>query len=280
MRVGLVVANTGPDAVENVRVWPGRAEELGFSSVWFTDHVIGLRAYEPRFGPVWMELLASLAYAAGRTARIRLGSGVMVVPYRDPVYAAKVLATVDQLCDGRLNVGVGVGWARSEYKALGVGDLFERRGAYTDEALDVMMRCWEGGKLGYDGEWTKFREIEFWPTPVQRPRPEIWVGGHSQAALRRAARFGDVWHPMALPLDEFAAAAGLLDELSGGRKIRRSARILVDADIAVSELTDRIHAFAGLGCEEVTVDLETHDAAVFRASAERLADAMSLTPAT
>jgi probable F420-dependent oxidoreductase len=278
VKIGLVIANTGTTAVDNVRVWPARAEEMGFSSVWFTDHVIGLKAYAPRFGPIWMELLTSLAYAAGQTSRIRLGSGVMVVPYRDPVYTAKVLATIDQLCAGRLNVGVGVGWSRSEYKALGVGDLFERRGAYTDEALDVMFRCWEGGKLGYDGEWVKFREIEFWPTPVQRPRPEIWVGGHSKAALRRAARFADVWHPMALPLDQFAAATQLLDELSDGRPIRRTTRILAGATVAINELTDQIHGFAGLGCEEIAVDLETDNAAEFRAAAERLAEAMSLTP--
>jgi len=275
VRVGLVIANTGANAVENVRTWPAQAESMGFSSAWFTDHVIGVKAYAPRFGPIWMELLTSLAYAAGQTSRIRLGSGVMVVPYRNPVYTAKAIATIDQLCDGRLNVGVGVGWARSEYKALGVGDVFERRGAFADEALDVMCRCWEGGKFGYEGTWTQFREIEFLPTPVQTPRPELWVGGHSRAALRRAARFADVWHPMGLSPDEYAVTARALDELSG-RHIRRTTRILVDAATDAAKVADQISAFGDVGCEEVAVDLDTSDPREFRASAERLASALSL----
>ena len=277
MRIGLVIANTGVNAIENVRTWPGQAEAMGFSSVWFTDHVVGVKAYEPRFGPIWMELLSSLAYASGQTSRIRLGSGVMVVPYHNPVYTAKALATIDQLCDGRLNVGVGVGWARSEYKALGVGEIFDNRGAYTDESLDVMCKCWDGGKLGYQGTWTQFREIEFLPTPVQRPRPELWVGGHSKAALRRAARFADVWHPMGLSPDEYAVAAKVLDEMSG-RAIRRTTRILVDATTHVGLIVAQIEAFGAVGCDEVAVDLDTDNMTVFRGSAERLAAAMAIRP--
>lgn len=274
MKLGLVIANTGPNAVENVRSWPVDAEARGFSSVWFTDHVIGLKAYQPRFGPIWMELLTSLAYAAARTNRIRLGSGVMVVPYRNPVYTAKVLATIDQLCDGRLNVGVGVGWARSEYKALGVGELFDERGAYTDEALEVMMRCWQGGTFGYEGRWTAFREIEFAPTPVQRPHPQIWVGGHSRPALRRAARFADVWHPMGLSPQEYAEKAKNLDDMTE-RVIRRTTRLLVPASTNMDQLLESVHAFGQAGCMEVAIDLETDNANEFTAAVDRLASAAS-----
>jgi probable F420-dependent oxidoreductase len=251
---------------------------MGFSSIWFTDHVIGLKAFQPRFDANWMELLSSLSYAAARTSSIRLGSGVMVVPYRNPVYAAKVLATIDQLSDGRLNVGVGVGWARSEYKALGAGALFDERGAYTNEALDVMFECWKGGVLGYAGRWTKFREIEFTPTSVQRPHPAIWVGGHSGAALRRAARFADVWHPMAMPAEEYAATAAALDAMSD-RKIRRTVRILVKASVDMGQLADQVQEFGEVGCDEIAVDLETGDADEYRASVKRMSAALQASSA-
>jgi probable F420-dependent oxidoreductase len=270
MKVGLVIANHGKNAIENVRLWPSLAEEMGFSTVWFTDHVVGLRAYAPRFSGTWMELLSSLAYASGRTERIRLGTGVMVVPYRNPVYAAKVIATIDQLSNGRVNVGVGIGWSRSEYKALGVGEIFDSRGDYTNEALDVMCRCWAGGQLGFDGGWSKFRKIEFEPASLQRPRPPLWVGGHSGAALRRAAKYADVWHPMAMPFEEYAATAARLDELAG-RSVSRTVRILLEAGTATGQLLEQIAGFRDAGCVEVAVDLQTDEDAVFRAAAERLA---------
>jgi probable F420-dependent oxidoreductase len=271
VKVGLVIANTGTNAIENVQRWPAEAESLGYSSVWFTDHVVGLKAYAPRFGPIWMESLTSLAYAAAGTRSIGLGVGVMVVPYRNPVYVAKVLATIDLLSEGRLRIGVGVGWSRSEYKALGVGDLFDERGKYTDEALDVMRQCWAGGTLGYQGKWNNFREIDFLPAPVQKPHPQVWVGGHSKPALRRAAEYATVWHPMGLSPEEFTNVGDELDELAG-RKVPRSTRILVPADIDPRELSDQLSGFAHAGCIEIAVDLDTEDAALFQRSAERLAE--------
>ena len=270
MKVGLVVSNHGLNAVENVQTWPTRAEELGFSSVWFTDHVIGLTQYAPRFRTEWMESLTSLSFAAARTTTIGLGVGVMVVPYRGPVHAAKILATIDILSEGRLRVGAGVGWSRSEYKALGIHDRFDDRGAYTNEALDVMRKCWAGGLLGYEGTWTNFREIDFLPLPVQKPHPEIWIGGHSKPALRRAAEFATVWHPMGLTAEELELAGNELDAIAG-RQVTRTTRVLVPASIDIDELTDSLIGFAKVGCVEVMVDLDTQDPEEFAEAAERLA---------
>ncbi|MFC4944306.1 TIGR03619 family F420-dependent LLM class oxidoreductase [Pseudonocardia sp. GCM10023141] len=274
MKIGLVVDNHGSHAIDNVQTWPAEAERLGFHSLWFTDHVIGLTSYAPRFSTTWAESLTSLSFAAARTSTIRVGVGVMVVPYRNPVYAAKVLATIDLLSGGRLDVGVGVGWSRSEYKALGVGDLFDVRGAYTDESLDVMQRCWAGGTLGYQGTWNAFREIDFSPAPAQPAGPPLWVGGHSGPALRRAARFAATWHPMGLQPLELAAAGDRLDAIAG-REITRTTRILVPASIGSAELQDQLVAFAGVGCVEVAVDISTPDAGEFRDAAQRLAGSLS-----
>lgn len=270
MRVGLVVSNHGLNALDNVRYWPARAEALGYRSIWFTDHVVGLKQYAPRFRTEWMESLTSLSYAAACTTSIGLGVGVLVVPYRGPVHAAKILATIDLLSQGRLKVGVGVGWSRAEFKALGVHDRFDHRGRYANEALDVMRRCWAGGEFGYEGEWTRFREVDFLPVPVQRPHPEIWVGGSSAPALRRAAEFATVWHPMDLTPAELAAKGDALDEMAG-RRVTRSTRLLVPASTDARALADRVASYSEAGCGDVMVDLDTQDAAEFAAAAEAFA---------
>lgn len=252
MRVGLVIPNTWPGAVDSVRRMPRAAEEWGYDSVWVTDHVIGVDAYAPVYGGVWAEALTSLAFMAGTTSKVRLGVGVLVVPYRDPVYAAKVLATIDQLSDGRLTVGVGTGWSRSEYRALGVQDKFEPRGKVTDESLQVMIECWKGGEVGWQGEHFGFRKIEFEPTSIQRPHPPIWVGGQTAPALRRAAKFADVWHPTGLAPEQVKELGEQLDE-KAGRKVPRSIRMHAEA-ANIDGVLDLLHAYAEAGCIEAAVD--------------------------
>lgn len=273
MKLGLVIQNTGPAAVENVRRVPAVVEALGYASVWFTDHVVGVRAYEPVYGPTWAEALTSLAFAAACTSQVRLGVGVLVVPYRQPVYTAKVLATIDQLSGGRLLVGIGVGWSRSEFRALGVGDHYEERGAYTDEALAVMQRCWQGGWFGFAGRWTQFREIEFSPVPVQRPHPPLWIGGMSRPALRRAARFGDAWHPTGIPPEKVARLGDELDQLAG-RAVPRTVRIRVEPTIGRQELRALLARYAEARVSEAVLDLNTEDTKEFLRAAERLVGAI------
>jgi probable F420-dependent oxidoreductase len=273
MDVGLVIPNTWEGAIDTVRRMPQAAEAWGYDAVWVTDHVIGVKSYEPVYGPIWAEALTSLAYVAGTTSRIRLGVGVMVVPYRNPVYAAKVLATVDQLSDGRLILGVGTGWSRSEYHALGVANAFEQRGAVTDESLDLMLKCWAGGELAFEGEFFAFRRIEFEPASYQRPHPPIWVGGQTGRALRRAAKYADVWHPTGLSPEDVRTMGERLDE-QAGRAIPRSIRIRFDANEPDGFL-DRLAAYRDAGCIAAAVDFAPGGADTVWKCGELLANQMA-----
>src|SRR6201996_3717865 len=133
--VGLAIPNMGEDAPAAVRELPALAEDLGYNSVWVTDHLVGLRATDEVYGPHWLEAVTALTWVAATTRRIRVGTGVLVVPHRDPLLTAKMLTTLDVLSDGRLDVGIGTGWSKTEYRALGGGGRFEPRGAEPRGAL-------------------------------------------------------------------------------------------------------------------------------------------------
>lgn len=136
-----------------------------------------------------------MAFIAGKTERLRLVTSVMILPYRNPVATAKTLATIDVLSRGRVTVGVGVGWLREEFEALGAAD-FDRRGAVSDEYLRIFKALWTESPVSFAGEFYRFEDVRCLPEPVQKPHPPIWIGGHSKAALRRVARLGDGWHPV------------------------------------------------------------------------------------
>ena len=142
-----------------------------------------------------LEQLTLAAFVAAHTERLRLVTSVMILPHRPPVLAAKMLATLDVLSRGRLTIGVGVGWLREEFEALG-GPHFDRRGAVSDEILTIFKTLWTRSPASFTGEFFRFADVRCLPAPVQKPHPPIWIGGHSPAALRRAARHGDGWHPV------------------------------------------------------------------------------------
>ncbi len=256
MKVGYVTRNSGTDAVRSVRNMPKIAEDLGFSTVWLTDHVIGVRAFAPVYEAEWTEIVVCIAHMAATTTTIRLGTGVLVVPYRDAVLTAKMLATIDNLSDGRLTLGVGTGWSKAEFAALGQLDSFEARGAVTDESLDVMVRCWQGGEFDWAGTAFQFRAMTFEPTTVQTPHPPIWVGGQSGPALRRAARIGDAWHPTNIPAAEVARLGTTLDALAG-RSVPRTIRLGVHAD-DLDSVADVLAEYEAAGCVEAAVQMR-HD---------------------
>jgi probable F420-dependent oxidoreductase len=144
------------------------------------------------------------------TSRARLGTSVLVIPYRHPLVTAKMLATIDQLAGGRLVLGAGVGWLREEFEAVGAPP-FESRGAVTDEYLRLMRATWTTDPVTFEGRWVRVRAVHALPKPVQPGGIPVWIGGHTDAALRRAAELGDGWHPIGmrppamLPPEEYAA---------------------------------------------------------------------------
>jgi probable F420-dependent oxidoreductase len=252
--VGLVLPSNEPDGAAVLDELPARAEAWGFDSLWFTDHVVGVRAMSGVYGSYWLDPLVALTWVAARTSRIRLGTGVLVLPYRHPVLTAKMVASVDIFSGGRIDLGVGAGWSRVEFRALGMSDRYDARGRVTDESIEVVRRCWAGGPVEYDGEFFSFRHVEFEPVPLQARLP-IWVGGNSGPALRRAARYADVWHPHDLSPEEVADKGDRLDDIAG-RQVPRSARIALGAEDLVG-LPDTVDAFLAVGCTRVVLDFRS-----------------------
>jgi len=192
-----------------------QAEALGFDSVWVSDHIVVPRSAVPRFGEVFFEPFTTLAYVAGKTRRIRLGTSVIILPYRHPLFMGKALATLDVLSGGRLIVGAAVGWLAEEFEALGIP--FTERGARSDEALRVMRTLWTEAEPKFEGRFFRFSGIKAEPKPLQKPHPPIWIGGNSPAAFRRAAEFAGAWHPSHRPVEEIAAGARQFKALAKAR---------------------------------------------------------------
>lgn len=187
------------------------AEALGYDSAWVTDHVGIPARYEADFGRTLYDPLALLPWLAGHTTRIALGTSVLVLPYRDPLGVAKMVATADHLSGGRIVFGIGAGWCREEFEAL--GSTFAERGARTDEYVRIMKAVWTEERPRFEGRFYRFRDVSWLPRPLQRPHQPIWVGGKTEPALRRAVALGDVWHPYQLTPDEVAAGVTRLRAL-------------------------------------------------------------------
>jgi probable F420-dependent oxidoreductase len=206
MRYGFYLPTRGPVATRAaLETLVQRAEAIGFHSVVIADHIVlpvtmtskypyTVSGAFPSDGDS-LEQLALMAFVAGVTHRLRLITSVMIVPHRNPVVTAKALATIDVLSEGRVTVGVGVGWLREEFEALHAPE-FSRRGAVTDEFLRIFKTLWAETPASFEGEFYSFSNILCLPQPLQKPHPPIWIGGHSRAALQRAARYGDGWHPV------------------------------------------------------------------------------------
>jgi probable F420-dependent oxidoreductase len=136
-----------------------------------------------------------MSFVAGKTERLRLITSVMILPHRNPLVTAKMLAEIDVLSKGRVTVGVGVGWLREEFEALNAPD-FDRRGTASNEYIEIFKTVWTQDPATFEGEFYQFKSLRCLPHPVQKPHPPIWIGGHSRPALRRVAKHGDGWHPV------------------------------------------------------------------------------------
>ena len=191
-----------PDAISTLAT---EAEAMAFDILAVADHVVMPRRIESTYpymddgeytgGTDCLETLSTLSFVAAVTTRARLLSSVMVLPYRAPVFTAKMLASIDVLSGGRLIVGCGVGWMKEEFEAL-QSPAYAERGAVSDEYIEVFKTLWTQDHPSFDGTYCRFSEVDFLPKPVQKPHPPIWIGGESAPALRRTARVGDAWYPI------------------------------------------------------------------------------------
>ncbi|HET9490947.1 MAG TPA: LLM class F420-dependent oxidoreductase [Methylomirabilota bacterium] len=211
MEFGLSLPGRGPFAtLDTVLKIATRAEALRFSSLFVTDHIVLPVKTDASIYPYaasgrfpggsqqdYLEPLVLLGYLAHVTRTLRLGTSVLVIPYRNPLLTAKMLAMIDVLSRGRLILGAGTGWLKEEFEAVGAPP-FEERGRVTDEYLSLMRRVWTTDPVTFEGRYATVREVHALPKPAQRGGIPIWIGGHTDAALRRAARLGDGWHPIGL----------------------------------------------------------------------------------
>ncbi len=198
------------------------AEELGFESLWVVEHAVMCVEYESVYpydpsgrSPFDAEVaqpdpLIWLTWAAAATKRIRLATGVLILPQRNPVILAKELASLDRLSGGRMMLGMGVGWVQEEAKAVGTS--FSDRGQRANEAIEVMRTLWSDPVANFEGEYTRFSGVVSKPKPAQAGGVPIIVGGHSRAAARRAGRQGNGFYPLGVDLDGMVELRGVMEE--------------------------------------------------------------------
>jgi probable F420-dependent oxidoreductase len=257
------------------------AERLGWTTAWTTDHVLVPHAAAGEYGRIF-EVITTLAWVGARHPRLRLGTSVIVVPQRNAVVLAKELATLDALSEGRLLVGVGVGWNESEFSNLGAADRFSRRGAYLDETIRLWRHLWSGSSQPFEGAFHQLHDFVFEPLPAQGAQVPVLVGGRSDAALRRAGSLGDGYHSSATGpaayaerLPQIRAAA----EASGRAMPHLSARVnvrfgptgggnyVLSGDQAA--MLAEVRAFAAIGVEHLALGFEPREPDAFVAAVER-----------
>src|SRR5262245_33478189 len=216
MKFGVWIPNcrhlATPEIIRDTAV---RAEALGYASVWVSDHVVVPHANVVNFGETVFDPLVTLGVIAGATRRVQLGTTVLIVPYRNAVVTAKMVSSLDALSGGRVVLGIGAGWVAAESAMLGVP--FAERGPMTDEHLRAMQELWTAKAPASPGGSTRSGGLTLKPKPGQKPHPPIWVGGHSQAALRRTVEFGAAWHPINRPPDELRAGQAEIARLCRAR---------------------------------------------------------------
>lgn len=239
MEFGIFAALAAPYVTTEGLVALGReAEARGIESLWVAEHVVLFDEYAPdypysddgRFPATAdsgiLEPLSTLAFLAGQTSTIRLGTGILLLPQRNPVYTAKEVANIDWLTGGRFDLGIGVGWQQEEFAAVNVS--WPQRGRRTDEYVAVMKSLWTEDTSEFHGEFYDLNPSRMYPKPVQAPHPPIHIGGESDAAMRRAARLGDGWYTFnRLPEDVGPALARLDDLLDQNGRSRDDLQISV-----------------------------------------------------
>jgi probable F420-dependent oxidoreductase len=276
MRFGIALPNyrpfgTGPVLAEIAQ----QAEALRYDSIWTTDVILQTKSPEDERFWYALEALTLAAYLAALTTRVQLGISVLVLPQRSPVIVAKEVATLDRLSGGRIVLGVGAGYHEPQFRWLGAD--FERRGQRLDEYILAMRELWTSPEPRFEGQYVAFSDVVFSPRPVQPQGPPIVIGGSSPAALRRAARLADGWHPVGLTPAQFAAGMEQIRALADGRHVEGTLRIRtvvdrsleaktggdsvvqVSLDGSPAELIARIEEYRTAGVEHLVVSFEADD---------------------
>ena len=270
MKFGFSLANNqGIEDVQDILRLAARAEELGFDSVWASDHVFNSGHVLQRIGDKpYYEPMTILSYVAATTKSVLLGTSVLVLPNHNPINLAKTAATLDVMSGGRLVLGVGVGAVENEMEAM--GSPYAERGAITDESIQVMKELWTQQDPSFQGRFHSFSGMKFSPKPAQNPHVPLIIGGSSRAAIRRAARLGNGWHPSALPLEEFSQKIQYLRE-----RTKTSGRTSDEIPISVSaairgqkghalgtdpeEILQKARSYEELGVQRIVISSNTRD---------------------
>jgi probable F420-dependent oxidoreductase len=294
MEFGVCIPHYGkPIDIAKILDTVRRVEALGFDSLWVTDHILVPQTLEIIYRDNMLDPLALLSHVAALTTRVKIGTSVIILPYRNPIVLAKMLATTDQLSAGRLIFGAAVGWMEPEFAALGAP--FEERGALSDECLRLIKALWTQDKVSFEGRYFNFKDMQASPRPVQQPHPPIWVGGNSPRARRRVAEYGDGWHATALPVDELKA--GIADVRRKWARQLRSGEPVVSMRLpcaiegisqeilhypsrpgrdslrgSIAAIVDRLGAYQEMGIRHLALEMSTQSHESTFASLEAFAE--------
>lgn len=236
MKFGVCIPNYGETlTVEGLRTVALEAEKLGYSSVWTTDHVLMPIQSGTPYERI-LDSITSLAYLAPLTSTVKLGVSSLITAMRNPVVVAKQLATIDQMSGGRVMIATSPGWNEREFTNLGVN--FHDRGRRLDDSIRLIKTLWSDPSPKFEGKRIphKFSDVVFEPRPIQK-KLTIWIGGNSRAAMRRAARLGDAWHPNVFPLDTFRKLVSEFRSLPGAEGKEICVRIGLNTKATESEYT-------------------------------------------
>jgi probable F420-dependent oxidoreductase len=281
MRIGIMPATGTPVATpEYISTVARAAEELGFHSLWAPEHVVFFEEYSSRYpytedgrinmrigGPI--DPFQVLTFAAAVTSRIRLGTGICLVPQRNPVYTAKEVAGLDWLSGGRFDFGVGIGWLKEEFAAVDVP--WADRAGRTREYIEVMQQLWSDGVAEYHGEHYDLPACIQHPKPVQQPHPPIFFGGESEPALKRVAAQGQGWFGFDLSPDEARAHVARLDgHLAAQGRSRADIQVFI-SPFRRAPTRELIEQYEAVGVDQVIVPVGGREAADCVARLEHLA---------
>jgi hypothetical protein len=266
MKIGVFATFMSPLATPSmIKDFGRRAEDIGLDSIWMGEH--GALFDKNTFGypsskdgriPVpegggMLDVTAAFGFLASVTSTIRFGTGIALVPQRNPIYTAKEMCTLDWLSDGRIDFGIGVGWNKEEIEACGYG--WEDRGERCDEFLEAMRRMWTEPVVDFDGKWVKFQTLRMDPKPIQKPHIPIILGGYVDASFRRAVQFGAGWYGFNRDVAGMKTMLERLDAAfaKAGRTRGKDFQIIVTPPMGMA--LDDMLEYADLGVDRVIVNL-------------------------